>query len=226
VQPERAAATGVAPDPRLDLKDSAYRRWALVFAAVAGSLLVVMAVPALAGAIQPIDDWFWELAVGHEYPVLVSAAEAFALIGGTVAMAVATVAGASVLAWQRRWTAFALWLFVIIVATGVNAMVKAIYERSRPPLGLTEEHSWSFASGHSLTAAVMALMVVLVWVPAGPLRRRLLVVGSVYALLMAASRVYLRVHWFTDVTAGLAIGAATALGLLLLASWWTVRSGD
>ena len=52
------------------------------------------------------------------------------------------------------------------------------------------------------------------------------VLGALYVLIMAASRVYLRVHWFTDVTAGLAIGVAASLALLLLASWWLARSAD
>ncbi len=70
-------------DPPLDVAEPAYRRWALVFALIAGFLLVVMAVPTLADAIQPIDDWFWELAVANEYPLLVSVAEALAFVGGT-----------------------------------------------------------------------------------------------------------------------------------------------
>ncbi len=139
-------------------------------------------------------------------------------------MTVLAVIVAIVLAWLRRWPALASWLVVVTLATGVNALVKAIYQRPRPPLGLTVEDSWSFASGHSLTAAAVALMLVLVWVPAGPRRRGLLLVGGIYALVMAASRVYLRAHWFTDVVAGLAIGATVALALLLLARWWTLRS--
>ena len=214
------------PDTPIDVAGPAYRRWAIVFAAIAGLLLVVMAVPVLADAVAPLDDWFWKVAVDHEYPVFVNAAKLLALIGGTLSMTALTVVGSVVLAWQRRWSVLLVWLLVFTTATVLNVAIKAIYQRPRPPLGLTVEHSWSFASGHSLTAAVVALMLVLVWVPAGTLRRRLLVVGAVYALIMAASRVYLRAHWFTDVAAGLAIGAGTALVLVLLAAWWSARSAD
>ncbi len=215
---------GTTPDPSIDAAGPAYRRWALVFAAIAGLLLVVMAVPLLADAVAPLDDWFWGVAVNHEYSVLVSAAELLALIGDTLSMTVLVVVGSVVLVWQRRWSAVAVWLLVFTVATALNVAIKEIYQRPRPPQGLVVEHTWSFASGHSLTAAAVALMLVLVWVPAGPLRRPLLVVGAVYALIMAASRIYLRVHWFTDVAAGLAIGAGTALVLVLLAAWWSARS--
>jgi membrane-associated phospholipid phosphatase len=219
-------ATQVAVDPPLGITEPAYRRWAVLFGVVAVALLVVMAVPALRGAVQPIDDWFWELAVNNEYPLLVAGAEALALIGGTIAMAILSVIGAIVLARQHRWPAFVMWVLVIMLTTGVNAAIKAIYDRPRPPMGLDQHYTGSFTSGHVLTAAVMVLLVVLTWLPAGPRRRSLLVVGAVYVLIVAASRMYLRVHWFTDVTAGLAIGAATSLALLLLASWWLVRSAD
>jgi undecaprenyl-diphosphatase len=228
-KPDHAAGAvrktpGVAIDPPFDVAEPGYRRWALVFALIAGSLLVIMAVPTLASAIQPLDDRVWELAVANEYPLLVSVAKALAIAGGTAAMTILTLVGAVVLAWLRRWPALTSWLLVITLATFLNALVKSIYQRPRPPLGLTVENSWSFASGHSLTAAVVALMLVLVWVPAGPRRRLLLLVGGVYALVMAASRVYLRAHWLTDVVGGLAIGTAIALALMLLGRWWTLRT--
>ncbi len=223
---DKPAPTDIGTDPLFEVAAPPYRRWALFFGLIAGFLLVVRAVPQLAAAMQPLDDWFWELAVANEYQLLVSVAELLALIGGTLMMTALTVIGAIVLARQRRWPALAVWLLVITLGTALNAAIKAIYQRPRPPLGLTEEHSWSFASGHSLTAAMMVLMLALVWVPAGRRRRNLLLVGAAYALIMAASRVYLRVHWFTDTIAGLAIGATTALVLVLLVAWWTARSGD
>ncbi len=213
-----------AADPPIDAAGPAYRRWAIVFAAVASLLMVVMAVPRLADAVAPLDDWFWQVAVDNEYPALVNAAELLALIGDTLSMTVLVVVGSVVLVWQRRWSALTVWLVVFTAATALNVAIKEIYQRPRPPQGLVVEHTWSFASGHSLTAAAVALMLVLVWVPAGPLRRPLLVLAAVYALIMAASRIYLRVHWFTDTAAGLAIGASTALVLVLLAAWWSARS--
>ena len=226
MQQDEPATDEQALDPPLDIREPAYLRWAALSSLVAVALMVIMAVPALRDVVMPIDEWLWELAVNNEYPLLVTGAEALDHAGGVIAKIALTVVGAAVLAWQRRWTAFAVWLVVIALATGLNAGIKAVYDRPRPPLGLDEHFTGSFTSGHVLTAAVMVLLLVLTWTPAGPRRRNLLVVGAVWLVLMAASRMYLRVHWFTDVTAGLAVGAAFSLALLLLASWWLARSTD
>lgn len=218
--------TPVALDQTLDIAEPTYRRWAAFFGLVAVALLVAMAVPTLRNAVVPIDEWFWEMAVNNENPLLVTGAEAMAVIGGTIPMLALTVIGAVVLAWQRRWMAFAIWVFVINAATALNLAIKAFYDRPRPPMGLDAPSTASFASGHVLTATVMVLLIVLMWVPASRWRRALFVAGAVYVLIMAASRMYLRVHWFTDVSAGLAIGASTVLCLLLLAGWWVARPAD
>jgi membrane-associated phospholipid phosphatase len=197
--------------------------WTLTLWAVAGFLLIVMAVPTLAQAVQPLDDWFWELAVAAEVGVLVTASELLDVVGGAASTAILVTVVAAFLAWQRRGAALAVWLLVAAASQGLNIVIKEAYERPRPPLGLVAEHSWSFVSGHSLAAAALAITLVLVLAPASAHRRGPLVVAALYGLAMAASRVYLRAHWATDAIAGLAIGAATALTVVLIAEWWAAR---
>lgn len=223
---DEAATEQVALDQPLDITGTAYRRWAAVFGLFAVVLLVIMGIPALTDAVTPVDEWFWELAVNNEYPPLVAGAEAVALLGGTVAVVAVGTVGAVVLAWQRRWMSFAIWVFAINAMTAVNIAIKALYGRSRPPMGLEESSTGSFASGHVLMATTLVLLIALTWVPAGRRRRSLLVAGAIYVVLVAASRMYLRVHWFTDVIAGLAIGVSSILALLLLAGWWLARSEE
>jgi membrane-associated phospholipid phosphatase len=98
----------------------------------------------------------------------------------------------------------------------VSGTVKQLYARQRPPGGLLlNERTYSFPSGHSLTAA--AVMVTLCYVMA---REKMIswpvaiVIGGVVPLLVGLSRLYLDVHWTTDVvggwTAGLFIAALAA----------------
>jgi undecaprenyl-diphosphatase len=53
---------------------------------------------------------------------------------------------------------------------------------------------------------------VIVLVTAGSKRRNLEMLAAAFALVMAISRVYLRAHWLSDAAAGLALGAAIAIG--------------
>jgi membrane-associated phospholipid phosphatase len=192
--------------------------------AMAGVWLILLALPVATEVVQGLDDRVWEAVVSAEQPVFVAAAKFLDAFGGTLSMTVVVVVIALLLAWQRRWPGFVVWLLTMAVSQGLNVFIKWLYERARPPLGLVEEHSFSFVSGHSLTAAAIAITLVLVWVPAGHRRRNLLIVAVVYATVMAASRVYLRAHWLTDAYVGVVIGAGVAITVTLLASWWVARS--
>ncbi|MDQ6887630.1 MAG: phosphatase PAP2 family protein [Gemmatimonadota bacterium] len=98
------------------------------------------------------------------------------------------------------------------VATGVFNGVKAIFHRARPAgAGKLHVLTYAFPSGHATTST--AVLLTLSYVLA---RERLipawvaLVVGTAGPLLVGASRVYLDVHWATDVFGGWALGAFVA----------------
>ncbi len=214
----------VAPGPPLDCDTPRVRAWTVTLWSLTLMWLILLAVPALADAVQRVDDRIYDLAVAAEQDVLVAAAHFLDVFGGTIASGVVVVIVAGVLAWQRRWPGLAVWLIVMALSEGLNALIKNVYERARPAAGLVEEQTYSFMSGHSMTAAAMAITLVLVFVPAGPRRRLWLVVAVAYALLMAGSRVYLRAHWLTDTLAGVTVGAACAVSVALVASWWHARA--
>ena len=218
--------TEVAPHPPLDCDTPRARGWTVILWLLTLAWLILLAVPILADGVQRVDDLAHDLVVAAEQDVLVAAAHLLDVLGGTIASGVLVVIVAGVLAWQRRWPGLAVWLIVTALAEGLNALIKNVYERARPPAGLVEEHTYSFMSGHSLTAAAMAIALVLVFVPAGPQRRPWLALAVAYALLMAASRVYLRAHWLTDTLAGATVGATCAVSVALVASWWHARAQE
>ena len=118
-------------------------------------------------------------------------------------------------------------LFVLVAIAGgvvLSEGLKHLFARPRPELvaHLVEVQTASFPSGHAMLSAVtfLTLGALLARIQS---RRRLkayvISVAILLTLLIGASRVYLGVHWPTDVLAGWCAGAAWAMGCWLLAIW-------
>ena len=131
--------------------------------------------------------------------------------------------------WLRQDGRTALFL---VAATGLGMLLsplfKSLFERPRPdlvPHG-TLVSSASFPSGHSLMAAVTWLTLAVI-VARGVEERRLklyvIALAVLVTLSVGVSRVYLGVHWPTDVLAGWCLGGAWAAGAAQLASWLAGR---
>jgi undecaprenyl-diphosphatase len=212
-------------DMSLGPTDTIAVRWSVALWAMVAVLLIVMAFPVLTAMVQPIDDAAWELAASWQRPMPVTAAEWLDVIGALTTMAVLMAAVAALLAWRRRWTALAAWLLAMASSQALSLLIKELYARPRPPLPLVAESgTGSFPSGQAVTATAVALTLVLLWSPAAPVRRAALALAMTYALAISISRVYLRVHWLTDVVAGLALGAACAISAVIAIEWWRDRS--
>lgn len=103
-----------------------------------------------------------------------------------------------------------------IGAGALTLLLKRVLVRARPSeiRRLVEVAGYSYPSGHSLaSAAILTTAAILVWEQTPRWRYRLLGVAFAGVLVGAigASRVYLGVHYPTDVAAGISVGAAWAL---------------
>jgi undecaprenyl-diphosphatase len=137
--------------------------------------------------------------------------------------AVVAVSAAIFAVWERqgrpgiRRFDWGFWLLVNLGARLLTLAIKTFFQRPRPPLidRLVEETSFSFPSGHSLsTAAFFTVWVVLFCRAAREEPRWVGVVWIAIALLMTlaigGSRVWLTVHYFSDVCGGLLLGMTWA----------------
>jgi undecaprenyl-diphosphatase len=113
----------------------------------------------------------------------------------------------------NRWRKIASVLFIVILfSMVVNEDIKEIVQRIRPADvvvgGYFVSHSYSFPSGHTQTAFLIATLL------SAFLARRYNVITYLLAAAVGMSRIYLGVHFFTDVVAGAAAGIV--LGVLAI----------
>ncbi|MER6015189.1 phosphatase PAP2 family protein [Streptomyces bluensis] len=105
----------------------------------------------------------------------------------------------------------------VVAAYGVDALLKLLVREDRPCRSLRVRTleacpapgDWSFPSNHAAIAVAAAVALLFV-------SRRLGAVAVVAALAMAASRVWVGVHYPHDVATGMAVGGCVALGLMIL----------
>ncbi len=142
---------------------------------------------------------------------------------------VAVVAGVALALTLRR--RYHLAVFVVVASGGaalVSSVTKQVFDRPRPPTSLWLGTAWgpSFPSGHatqSIACWGAVAVVACVLVHSRALRAATIALAVCIALVVGTSRVYLAVHWASDVVCGWAI-ASLWLTALLLAGWATPRA--
>jgi len=147
-------------------------------------------------------------------------------LGGWTVVTILTGVAVGYVAIARK-TATALFILTS-VGTGMllGAMLKLLFNRARPDLvpQLVDVHTSSFPSGHAMNSAIVYLTLGALLARAQESRaRRVYVLSVAIALTLAVgmSRVYLGVHWPSDVLAGWIVGATWALLCSLIA--WSIQ---
>lgn len=143
-------------------------------------------------------------------------------LGGTFVLTFATLATAGFLVLSRRRAAALLVLVAVGGGTLISTLLKHGFERARPDIvpHAMEAYSASFPSGHSMLSAVTWLTLGALLMRIEPRKRvksYVLALAVATTLMVGASRVYLGVHWPTDVLAGWSLGAGWALLCWLVA---------
>lgn len=146
----------------------------------------------------------------------------FSALGGHALLGLLTLWILGYLAIQRQYRAACLVLASVVGAMALSTVLKLGFQRPRPDLVPHGSivYTASFPSGHSMLSASVYLTLGALLVRLQPRRRLKLYVMSLAALLtllVGVSRVYLGVHWPTDVLAGWTAGAAWALSCWLVA---------
>lgn len=179
------------------------------------------------GDTQHFDEWavtYLSRFHGEGYGLLEEVGRDITALGGMVVLMIFTLAVVGFLLIIRKYGA--MWLVIAATVGGliVGTVLKRVVDRQRPQLTqhYSKVYTSSFPSGHSMMSAVVYLTL-------GSLlarivqRRRLkfyvIAVACVLTFFVGVSRVYMGVHWPTDVLAGWTAGLVWAILCWMTARW-------
>jgi undecaprenyl-diphosphatase len=116
---------------------------------------------------------------------------------------------------RRAWWTAAWLVTAVVLVTPLTTLLKELFGRVRPDFaeGGVRYESLSFPSGHSSGIATLVTAgLILAWpLLAARARRWLLAVGVLLVVLVGLTRIWLGVHYLSDVVAGWALGTSWSL---------------
>ena len=166
-------------------------------------LFVGLASDVVTSGMLPWDEPFMVWVHGHASQGMTTTMSIVTELGGLVAVPIIAVAWAGLLWWRGRRRDAALLAATVVGATLLNTALKAVFQRDRPDFWehLVVESSCSFPSGHAMASmSLAAALVVIAWRTRW--RWPAIVLGAVYVLVVGLSRIYLGVHFPSDILAG------------------------
>ena len=164
-----------------------------------------------------VAEWAYDLGAGRQTWIDFWTVVQNVSRGGYVTVLIIAIAIALL---ARRHYRTVLWLLVTgLLATLAALFAKSLLDRPRPGLDLrlVEIGGTSYPSGHSLSAGVLVTSMILLTIvitARGPIRYALIAMWGAVGALIAVDRIFLGVHFLSDVVAGLLLGS-----LLVLIPW-------
>ncbi|WKE73366.1 phosphatase PAP2 family protein [Streptomyces sp. WP-1] len=177
------------------------------------------------GAPLPPDRALLAWALGHRPPTAVAAARGLTDTGtGAVPYAVVVTAGLIAGRTPRqRYAAVLTGLLCLALGQAVRYGVMDLVGRARPPYGYWKAlpSGWSYPSGHTTTSALAAgLLITALWLRAPHGRGPLMSLAACWGAGVGLTRIFLGVHWSTDVLGGWLFAAGWLALLLTAAARW------
>ena len=149
-------------------------------------------------------------------PVLTNIAIEVSALGSVTILAIAVLVGALLFSLSKKYLNCGFLTLTMTGAGLLSQILKSSFERSRPPLAdhLVQVQGFSYPSGHSLGGTVFYLILAFLVTENFHSRTHKFVIFSVLIILILViglSRIYLGVHYPTDVVAGIMMGSVWAI---------------
>lgn len=193
----------------------------MIYFLLTAATLLFAALTYLIGSTEtpPAFDLFVSEKMVHlHHPELTKAIILFTNLGNPPWVAGMSLMIAGILWYQKKYRAVHFLLLSVAGAGVLFASIKHTLLRPRPQLQLIDAGGYAFPSGHATMTMAFSLALCLLFLQNTDHKKLLCAVTMLYALGMAASRLYLNVHWCSDIIAGLLLGAGWTLLLYRLFS--------
>ena len=148
----------------------------------------------------------------HATPLLDTIVKILTQLGGALFIVAIVLLLAALFYRRKDFQSARLLVFIAGGAGVINFFLKLFFQRDRPSLwdALVLEHSYSFPSGHAMASSAFAFSMMLIF-RHSKWRWLVVALGSIYVLLVGVSRVYLGVHYPSDILAGWCISLFWAI---------------
>ena len=242
VSEQLATRFDLFPSARVIRREGRWRRWIPVALVLAGGLAVsflgvnlfVEIAETLEEQTSAVDRF--DRIIHQQTPLWATANTTLFFTGATVLgdppFLIALTALLCGALWWKGERIWALYLAFTSLGGGLlNLALKSYFQRARPDISdaLRAATGYSFPSGHSMGSVVIYGAILWVLVRILPSWRRHSVSSAALITLVLAiglSRIYLKVHWFSDVIAGFAAGIGwVATSTACFEAWLQVRRG-
>lgn len=107
--------------------------------------------------------------------------------------------------------------FTMLISGAFIYVLKDFVQRARPVDALVSESSFAFPSGHAVSSVVFfGLLIYLAFKEKSRVKTNICLISASMIVLICFTRLYLNVHWFTDVVGGIVLGIFILTGSILL----------
>lgn len=195
------------------------RRWIIAMVACLLVFGLLAAAYTFDWGLASIDNTFGAGLVSRATPLGRAFFDAVTILGNTNFVAPLAVLIGLVFIFKKQWQQLMIFVLAIVGGWQLNNLLKIIFLRPRPayPDAIHTMTSFSFPSGHAMIAVLLfGVLAYLAWplLKQKAARRGLLIGAITLTLLVGFSRLYLGVHYLSDVIAGFAFGLFWLLLLL------------